>query len=86
MNALNCASNLRPGKPIFLASDSKDAVEIGLKYGEFRNAKIVSHESNPNPPLHLDKAVNTANNGLLQHPPSDYYDTFIDLYLLAFGR
>jgi hypothetical protein len=86
-NALNCASNLRPGKPIFLASDSKHSAEQGVAYGEWRKAKVVTHENHPNPPLHLDKAENVTNTTVaLNHPPSDYYDTFIDLYLLAFGR
>ena len=79
-NGLNCASQLRPGKPIFLASDSDYAAEVALEYGRKRNASIVVHQSNPNPPLHLDKTNDTA-----PRPPSDYYDTFIDLYLLALG-
>jgi hypothetical protein len=87
VNALNCASNLRPGKPIFLASDSKYSAEVGVAYGDSRNAKVVTHENNPNPPLHFDKAENvTTTTVTLTHPPSDYYDTFIDLYLLALGR
>ena len=79
-NGLNCASKLRPGKPIFLASDSDYAAEVAMEYAQKKNASIVVHQSNPNPPLHLDKSNDTA-----PRPPSDYYDTFIDLYLLAMG-
>jgi hypothetical protein len=87
VNALNCASTLRPGKPIFLASDSTISSEIADAYGKYMHTTIVTHQSNPSPPLHLDKADNvTDTTSLKKHPPSDYYDTFIDLYLLALGR
>jgi hypothetical protein len=46
-NGLNCASNMRPGKPIFLASDSKSAQEIGVEYAIKRNAMISTHTNNP---------------------------------------
>jgi hypothetical protein len=54
-NGLNCASKLRPGKPIFLASDLKYASEFWVVYGGKQKAIIVTHPNNPDPPLHFDK-------------------------------
>jgi hypothetical protein len=79
-NGLNCASGLRPGKPIFFASDSSIASDMAVAYGRNRSLAIVVHKSSPNPPLHLDKP-----DGNTTRLPSDFYDTFIDLYLLALG-
>jgi hypothetical protein len=73
---VDCASGLRPGKPIFLASDSGVVTEFGPLYGKDRGGIVVIHENNPNPPLHLDRAE-------MDRRPSDFYDTFTDLYLLA---
>lgn len=76
LNAVNCASKLRPGAPIFFTSDSKDATEIALEYGKQRNGNVILHPPHPNPPLHLD-------GDWTNHTPADYYDTFVDLYLIA---
>ena len=90
-NGVNCASRLRPGKPIFVASDSKYASEYAIEYGMKKNGKVVTHENNPDPPLHLDKGeevMDLTNNiaRRTQLPASAFYDTFIDLYLLAMGE
>ncbi|KAL3908455.1 MAG: hypothetical protein SGILL_008472 [Bacillariaceae sp.] len=79
--ALNCASNLHPGQPIFLASDSAVVTEYGPTYGREQNGTVIIHQNNPNPPLHLDRADWNTTKPL--RPPPDYYDTFTDLYLLA---
>lgn len=98
-NGINCASTLKPGRPVFLASDSAYVTEYGPQWGAQLNATVVVHHHHPNPPLHLDRPDGTlpsqalvAANGTTQmtrnairHPPSDFYDTFIDLYLLALG-
>jgi hypothetical protein len=96
-SALNCASHLRnpPGSPIFLASDSDLAADFGVDYGASQHrAKVVTHESHPNPPLHLDSDNHHNSNNqtkddtiimLSPTTPSDYYDTFVDLYLLSLG-
>lgn len=85
-NAVNCASKLRPGKPIFFASDSKVASDFSLIYGEKMGGIVVTHTNNPDPPLHLDKAEDFFNTTIVnRRPSSDYYDTFIDLYLMALG-
>jgi hypothetical protein len=79
---IKCASTLRPGRPIFVASDSKVVTEYSPIYGRERNGVIVIHENNPNPPLHLDRAdVNLSK--AFPPPASNFYDTLTDLYLLA---
>jgi hypothetical protein len=80
-NALNCASTLRPGQPIFFASDSSDAVSSAKLYATEKQAQIVSRDHDPDPPLHLDKPKDWKT-----RPVSDFYDTFIDLYLLALSK
>ena len=79
-DAINCASQLRPGGPILFASDYTYSTQMALAYGEEMNAKIVSriHEKEP---LHLDKTEN-----LESIQPSDFYDVFVDLYLMGMGR
>ena len=83
-NALNCASQLlRPGQSshsIFFTSDSKDATVMAARYGQMKGAAVQTRVPQPNPPLHLDFERNWAN-----RPVSDFYDTFIDLYLIALG-
>jgi hypothetical protein len=80
-NALNCASVLRqPGFPIFFASDSAEASNYARVYAGENGARVVTHTPNPNPPLHLDRCRDWQN-----RPTSDFYDTFVDLYLIALG-
>jgi hypothetical protein len=79
-NALNCASQLRPGAPIFFASDSLNATIMAKKYAHQKGALLRTHTPNPNPPLHLDRCRDWQD-----RPTSDFYDTFVDLYLLALG-
>lgn len=78
-NAVNCASQLRPGGPIFFASDSNFALHVVKQYAAVHKYKIVSlqHEKEP---LHLEKSNHT------DRDPSEYYDTFVDLYLLGNSR
>lgn len=85
-NAVNCATKLRPGRPIFFASDSKIASDYSVIYGEKMNGTVVTHDNNPDPPLHLDKAENFSDTSVARRPVSDYHDTFIDLYLIALSR
>ena len=79
-NALNCASQLRPGAPIFFASDSEKASNYSQIYAGKRNAQVITRTPSPNPPLHLDRCEDW-----MQRPPSDFYDTFVDLYLMGLG-
>ena len=96
-NAINCASQLQPGGPFFLSSDSSHAVVVGHAYGQERGVLVASRsvtvrdtnqsgqQSSSNivlpekEPYHLDKAPRSAK-------ASDFYDTFVDLYLLAMSR
>ncbi len=79
-NAVNCASQIRPGAPIFFTSDSSVATIMALEYAtqQLGGHHLVLHTPNPNPPLHIDRDKDWA-----KRKPSDYYDTFVDLYLLA---
>jgi hypothetical protein len=77
-NALNCASELRPQKPIFFTSDSANATYYAKRYATQHKATLATRIPNPNPPLHLDKVTNWRN-----RPLSDFYDAFVDLYILA---
>jgi hypothetical protein len=76
-NSIHCASQLMPGATTFFASDSSLAIDIAKEYGTKRNGQVVVR-SHDKPPLHLEKAVDWET-----RPASDYYDTFVDLYLLG---
>jgi hypothetical protein len=76
INAVECASELRPGGPVYFASDSTFAVETIQKYAKQYSRPVVVVPSKE--PLHLDKANSTN--------PEDYYSVFVDLYLLGMGR
>jgi hypothetical protein len=77
-NAMNCASELRPAKAIFFTSDSANSTYHAKIHAARHNATIATRVLNPNPPLHLDKVDNWN-----QRPLSDFYDAFVDLYILA---
>jgi hypothetical protein len=84
-SAVNCASQIRPGGPIYFASDSAYATQTAQEYGEFRggNGIVVvtrptNTNTNPQQPLHLDKGASSN--------ASSYYDTFVDLYLLSMSQ
>jgi hypothetical protein len=80
-NAVNCASQLRPGKPIFFSSDSLEATHFAKRYAKEKGGIVQSHYPNPNPSLHLDRCKDWH-----RRPASDFYDTFVDLYLIALGE
>ena len=83
-NAINCTSHLAQGSEnsIFVASDASFATKIAQRYGSLFGWNVVYHSANVGQePLHLDKAINWQN-----RPPSDFYDAFVDLYLLGLAR
>ena len=87
-NALNCATQLQPGAPIYLATDSRNVTLWGLHYGQRQGGMVVGQLPDRDP-LHLDRGSNflsAYDTDLDGRPPSDFYDTFVDLYLLAGGR
>jgi hypothetical protein len=73
-HAVNCASMLRPGAPIFFASDSSNATHMVQTYAIEKNATLIVHVPTPNPPLHIDR-----DREWRSRQPSDYYDTFVDV-------
>jgi len=84
-NAIRCATHLRPRGPIYFASDSKYAVDhLRRKYGDNSNSskriRVVSLQRSYQP-LHVEKTPNWT-----ERHPSEYYDTFVDLYLLGLSR
>jgi hypothetical protein len=79
-NAINCASQLRPGGPFFFASDHTYSTQAALDYGRQRHVSV-SMRNHDSQPLHLDKAVNLAQRG-----PEEFYDTFVDLYLMGMSK
>jgi hypothetical protein len=86
-NALNCASTLRPGYPIYVASDSTQVIRMAMEYGQSKGATVVAR-TDEHEPLHLDRGAAFLNHrnrrGAWQdHSASQYYDVFIDLYLLG---
>ena len=89
-NAIRCASHLQPNiKSYFFTSDSADARAFAMTYGGPRSLTVGTRTPNPDPPLHLDKASSSSRpddmKRQIQRPASDFYDTFVDLYLLASG-
>jgi hypothetical protein len=86
-NAIHCASRLRPGYPIYLASDSRVASSYAIKYGRQLGAKVVAQVSDA-PPLHIDRGsdfLSLQGADWMRLNASAFYDTFVDLYLLAGG-
>jgi hypothetical protein len=76
-NALNCASSIQPGDPIFFASDSQVAVRFARKMSETTDRKIVVFDE-AKEALHLDKRYQWTSGNV-----SDFYPTFVDLFIMA---
>ena len=85
-NAVNCASMLRPGWPIYFASDSAKAVQTAVEYGKKMGGMVVARE-NEAEPLHLDRGKffmrHWGKQGFHDQEASQYYDVFVDMYLLG---
>ncbi|KAL3903056.1 MAG: hypothetical protein SGILL_010593 [Bacillariaceae sp.] len=82
-HAVDCAEDMSPRVPIYFASDSKVAVdavrEYGMSHAEKRIVTFASDDTGKEA-LHLDKPTD------YETQPSDYYATFVDLFILANGR
>lgn len=76
-NALNCASKLQPGDPVYFASDSHAAVLSASEMGATRNRKIVVFDDEKEA-LHLDKKDQWTSGNI-----EDFYPTFVDLLVMA---
>ncbi|CAB9510304.1 expressed unknown protein [Seminavis robusta] len=84
-HAMNCISMLRPGGPFFVASDTAFAVKAAMEYGRSKNVTVVATTNNgayQKQPLHLDM-YDVSDPSLV---PEDFYDAFVDLYLLGSTR
>lgn len=74
VNAIQCASELRPGVPVFFTSDSKLAIDHADRYGKHMHRPIITIDRGKEA-LHLDKASS--------RDPADYYDVFLDVLHFA---
>ena len=82
-NAVNCGFELQPDLPVYIASDSSEVTKYLVNYGDRIQKRVVAREVNGTP-LHLDRGANYLRNPLrLSEPVDQFYDTFVDLYLLA---
>jgi len=89
-NAVSCAGQLRPGKIIFVSSDSNrvltEATSFhGLQHESLHSTNsVVKTRMNVSEPKHLDNGDNFFCTSCTSvSAAADYYDTFVDLYLLA---
>lgn len=84
INAMNCASELRPGGPFLVASDSPEATQTALEYGKEKNVAVVSRsQAHHREPLHIGYYEVNATMGI---EAADFYDTFVDIYLISMTR
>jgi len=87
-NALQCLLRLPNTTdhhtPIFIAADATQAVRDAIAYGKTQNLPVVGRE-NATEPLHLDKGAVflKRSEDWENHSPSEFYDTFVDLYMLS---
>jgi len=91
-HALNCASHLQTtsSMPIYVATDdAARTTPAAMKYGTKRGATIVARSQQAiSRTLHLDRGTsflskNASHWTFRDLKAVDYYDTFVDLYLLA---
>jgi hypothetical protein len=85
LHAVECANTLRPGVPIYFASDSKVAVDTirHLSQSDPKRSVVIfsdDDETNSKEALHLDKVT------YFTTQPSDYYPTFVDFLIMSNGR
>jgi len=94
-HALSCAVTLRPGSPIYIATDShhathhvilqNEAINNVSSYSSYRNdapARVVG-STHSRDPLHLDEQHTPQH---YSRTPSDYYHIFADLWLLGMSQ
>jgi hypothetical protein len=81
LNAVNCASMIMPGAPIYFASDSQESINAVRHAAAKRHRRIVTIHEDTKEALHLDKADDLETKNV-----SEFYPTFVDLLLMANGR
>ena len=92
-NALHCASQLRFNntEPIYVTTDSPNSTKAALDYAatDHPNDRVVARATQGEV-LHLDRGVAFLSKNVSAWTTSSslnaYYDTFVDLYLLANAR
>ena len=77
INALNCASKMQTGDPIFFASDSHVAVLSARTFAETNNRQIVTFDDEQEA-LHLDKRDQWKSGNV-----ADFFPIFVDLLIMA---
>jgi hypothetical protein len=80
VNAINCASELFPGGPVYFAADFKFAVEVAQEYGRQNKLPGSTLDFNADP-IHFDKDYEWRT-----RDPSEYDDAFVDLFMLGQSR
>ena len=88
-NQVKCTYRQLPNVPIYFASDSQEATSHAVEFGKTaptneRTVRVVAR-TNSTEPLHLDRGSDYLynNDSWKTTKPSQYYDVFVDLYLLA---
>jgi hypothetical protein len=88
IHAVQCASAINPGVPVYFASDSKFSVNAVREYANGADARkknltivTFSTTETDQEPLHIGMVKDWE--GI---PPSEFYPTFVDLLLMANGR
>jgi hypothetical protein len=93
-NAIRCASHLQKELassalffdeanvtiadiPIYVASDTAIVTQRAVDYGRAHNLVVLGRPQTAEDPWHLDRK---------EGMPAQFYDTFVDLYLLALGE
>lgn len=88
-NSVRCGASLKPGQRLYIAADSVNASSIALQYALSTGQDAVARK-NDQSPLHIDRGRDYisigGSNDPVEHAPEAYLDTFVDLYLLAYGR
>jgi hypothetical protein len=97
-HAVDCASQQQPGWPIYFASDSVATTRQAIAYAQTKtkssssdNKKektvVVARRGNHDP-LHLDRGRDflAPSEDWKNRSAADFYDIFVDLYLLASSR
>ena len=83
--------------PIYIASDTSIVTQNAIKYGWDQSLLVLSRDSQQHsiydPTTNTSTMMNITNPYHIDQPPSDvvlfprdFYDTFVDMYLLAMGR
>ena len=87
--AVNRSQPLDATTPVFVASDNRDTLKRAMDYATSRGLQRVvalNPDQADKVTLHLDRGAQfLARNhkNFTRHEPSEYYDTFVDLYMLS---